>query len=157
MYRCTSEMVEELHRLFEKLMPYMDRPAHITQRIDTDFDNYHFIVHELFLYCHAVLLKQPRFDAAAFLIDNEYFFDDSSTRISMHSYVEFMKNVQSLVHRNQRLNLGRLSLRAELLNERNLGTGIDFKYLMEADLILYLRSLKRGSWAMWWPETLIWT
>lgn len=75
----------------------------------------------------------------------------------MHSYVEFMKYMKSLEHRKQRLNLVRLSLRADLLKERNQATGVDFKCLMQADLILYLRSLDRDACSMWWPETLIWT
>jgi hypothetical protein len=57
-YHCTSEMVEALHRLFEKLMTYFSPPQHIMQWTNTKFDNFYFIVHELFLYCHAVFLKR---------------------------------------------------------------------------------------------------
>jgi hypothetical protein len=152
-YRCTNEMVEALHRLFEKLMTYLTHPEHITQWTDVDFDNFRFIVHELFLYCHAALLKQQRFDAAAFLVDNEYFYDDNG--VAMHSYVETNQHTESFVHRNQRLNLRRLSPRGDVLKERNQGTGIDFKYLMEADLILFLRSWGQNTSPKWWPETLI--
>jgi hypothetical protein len=156
-YHCTSEMVEALHCLFEKLMTYFIPPQHITQWTDTNFDNFYFIVHELFLYCHAVLLKRQRFDVAAFLIDNEYFYNNRITSIAMHSFVDFMQHVRSLDARNQRLNLRRLSLRAHLLKERNQATGVDFTYLMEADLVLYLRSWGQNASPKWWPETLIWT
>ncbi len=105
LYHCPSGMVDALHRLFEKLKPYMNRPEHIMQWNETDFDNYYLIVHELLLYCHAVLLTRQRFDAAALLIDTEYFFDDPFTMVSMHSYVEFRKYMKSLERRNQRLNL----------------------------------------------------
>jgi hypothetical protein len=75
----------------------------------------------------------------------------------MHSFVGFMQHVRSLGARNQRLNLRHLSLQAHLLKERNQATGVDFKYLMEADLVLYLRSWGQNASPKWWPETLVWT
>lgn len=154
-YRCDADMLQAIHRFFENVIPYLEAPQNVTSWTDTDFDNYCFIVHEMFLYCQAIFLKHEQFDSAAFFIENEYFFDNRFTQVSMHPYIIFRRYLKSLGHRNQRLNLGRLSLRADLLKERNQASGIDFKHLMAADLILYLRSMDRGI-RIWWPETLIW-
>ncbi|WP_105405472.1 hypothetical protein [Neorhizobium sp. T7_12] len=63
--------------------------------------------------------------------------------------------MKSLDLRNQRLELRRLSVRADMLKERNTGTGLDFNSIMTADFILYLRGESLGGWRGWWPETLL--
>jgi len=60
----------------------------------------------------------------------------------------------SLAHRNQRLGLKRLSLHADMLKERSKGVGIEFRYIMQADFVLYLRGQLEDFY--WWPETLLW-
>lgn len=52
-----SAFTQLLHRFFEGLLPYLDRPEHVTSWSESDFDNFRFLVHELFLYAIAILLK----------------------------------------------------------------------------------------------------
>lgn len=156
MYRCQDDMFQAVQRFFEKLIPYLEKPDHINSWRECDFDNYRFIVHELFLYTQALLIKHEHFDAASFFIETNYFFDNRMTGVSMHPYTAFRTHVRSLDDRNQRLKLGRLSLHADLLKERNKASGVDFRYLMAADLILYLRSVVLDPWP-WWPTTLVFT
>ena len=49
-YRDTLETRTSLHRFFEQLIPYLRRPQHLSSWNEQDFDNFRFIVHELFLY-----------------------------------------------------------------------------------------------------------
>jgi hypothetical protein len=65
--------------------------------------------------------------------------------------------MKSLRYRDQRLNLRRLSVRADLLNQRISGTGLEFWHLMQADFVLFMRSEieQKGIFSMWWPETLL--
>ena len=59
--------------------------------------------------------------------------------------------------RNDRLKLRRLSLRADLLKERCVGVGIDFRFLLQADFVAFMRAEidSQGSYRRWWPETLL--
>ena len=74
----------------------------------------------------------------------------------MVSFGTFRHHLQSLDHRNKRLNLRRLSLRADLLHQRCIGLPVEFRHVMQADFVLFLRhALQRSDndW-LWWPETL---
>ena len=137
-YDPKEELIESLHRFFESLIPYMFRPESATRHVRWDFDNFRFIIHELFLYAIAILIKQERFQQASMLLSQRYFVQGNSDygRDAMVSFSVFRQYVESLEYRNKRLDLRRLSLRADLLKERCQTTGIDFRYLMQTDFVL---------------------
>lgn len=154
-YSPTTEFTQRIHRLFESLIPYMRRPPDCAAWRDWDFDNFRFVVHELFLYGLAALLKHDRIDQANLLLGRQYYLPEhpdhgESTMVSFAVFHHYMK---SLEHRCKRLNLRRLSLRADLLKERCKGTGIDFRHLMQADFVVFMRAAV--DHASWWPETLL--
>jgi hypothetical protein len=157
MYRDTDETRVAIHRLFEKLIPYLEPPPHVQQWKEWDFDNFIFLIHELFLYAIACYIKNERFDAAAYLMRNDYYVARHSElgRDTMVPYNVFRTYLKSLAHRNHRLVLRRLSVRADMLRERCKGLGVEFRHLMQADFVLYLRSVLHNSERMWWPETLV--
>ncbi|MGR8978878.1 MAG: SEFIR domain-containing protein [Gammaproteobacteria bacterium] len=159
LYRDSLETRTTIHRFFERLIPYLDRPQNVTSYREWDFDNFKFIVHELFLYALAALIRYERFESASFLMANEYYVAGRSEygKDAMVPFEVFRQYMKSLEYRNQRLNLRHLSLRADLLEQRTKGAGIEFRYLMEADFILFMRdNLDRPNdhWR-WWPETLL--
>jgi hypothetical protein len=158
-YSPTTEFTQRIHRLFESLIPYMNRPAIISQWNDWDFDNFKFLIHELFLYTLAVLLKHDRLDQTNYLLDQQYYLQGNSDygRDVMVDFSVFRGHMRSLEHRNKRLGLRRLSLRADLLKERCIGTGIDFRYLLQADFVAFMRAEVEGKddYKRWWPETLL--
>jgi hypothetical protein len=155
----TVESRTVLHRFFEGIIPYMERPATVTSFRDWDWDNFRFVIHELFLYALASLIRYERFESAAYLMNNRYFVPDRSREDEdiMASFIVFRKHVPSLTARNQRLKLQRLSVRADLLKERCKGVGIDFRHLMQADLVLFVRSRVNcpSQFKYWFPETLL--
>jgi TIR domain len=158
-YSPTQEFVQRTHRLFESLIPYMHRPENITQWREWDFDNFNFLVHELFLYVLAIFLNRDRLVQAQYLLEQQYYFDKNSgdDRSVMVSYIVFRKYLQSLDTRNQRLNLQRQSLRSDLLKERCNGTGIEFRDLMQADFVAFMRAEieAKSDYCKWYPETLL--
>lgn len=158
-YSSTSIYVERLHHFFESLIPYLDRPKNVSQWNRWDFDNFKFIVHELFLYGLAILLKYDRLEQANYLLSQQYYVPGNSDygRDVMINFQVFREYMESLEHRNKRLNLRRLSLRADLLKDRCNGTGIDFRYLMQADFIAFMRAEieANANNGNWWPETLL--
>jgi len=158
-YAPTLEFVQRTHRFFESLMPYMNRPSHINQCSDWSFDNFKFIVHELFLYSLAILMKHDRLVEVKYLLEQQYYLPGNSDygKNVMVSYVTFWNNLHSLEIRNTRLLLRRLSLQADLLKERCNGTGIEFRHLMQADFVAFMRAEieSENGYRRWWPETLL--
>lgn len=158
-YKPELEMGEKIHHFFEKLIPYMSRPEHISSYKKVEFDNYKFIIHELFLYTLAIFLKYERFELATQLLVQQYYISGLTDygRETMIGYQEIRQYMESLEYRNQRLNLRRLSLRADLLKERSLTSGLDFKYIMQADFVAFIRAEieAKDNFTRWWPETLL--
>ncbi|GAG70603.1 unnamed protein product [marine sediment metagenome] len=158
-YSPKEEHIESLNRFFESLIPYMFRPESVTSWREWDSDNFRFIIHELFLYAIAILVKLERFQQASMLLSQSYYVPGNSDygRDVMVSYSVFRQCMESLEYRNKRLKLRRLSLRADLLKERCQTTGIDFRYLMQADFVLFIRTelYAEDLFDSWWPEILL--
>lgn len=158
-YAPEEQFIQRMHRFFESMIPYMNRPQSSSQWSEWDFDNYKFIVHELFLYALAVLLKHDRIEQANYLLQQQYYLPGNSDygRDVMVSFIVFREYIRSFEHRNHRLGLRRLSLRADMLKDRCAGTGIDFRYLLQADFVAFMRAEveAQDDYKNWWPETLI--
>jgi len=162
-YENLPDMPQHLYRQFEGLMPYLHRPAKMSGPFqDWYFDNFRFIVHELFLYAIASLLRYENFEGVGYLLRTPYYTATSDRGTVAESYVELREHMKSLEMRNQRLKLRRLSLRADLLKQRAEAFGFVFVHLMQADFVLYLRSCievmrQERTWRWWWPETLVYS
>jgi hypothetical protein len=158
-YSPTEEFVLKIHRWLEGLIPFMFRPAGVSQWQEWDFDNYRFIVHELFLWVLAIFLKHERFEQASKLVREHYLFPGNAEQGGevMVNYFIFQQHLNSLDHRNQRLNLRRVSIQADLLKDRCIGTGVEFRYLMQADFVAFMRGEmgSKSETSRWWPETLV--
>lgn len=159
-YRPEEEYIVKIHRLFESMIPFMSRPETVMSYYETDFDNFKFIIHELFLYFSAIMLKYERFDELDLFLKNQYYITKNTGYTdngASTGYEVFRQYVESLEHRNNRLQLRRLSLHADLLHDRATGTGLDFRYVMQADFVLYLRSLLHAmdEYSGWYPTTLL--
>ncbi|MBI4464147.1 MAG: hypothetical protein HY647_05535, partial [Acidobacteria bacterium] len=160
-YGLPSDEQRSIHRFFERLYPYMHPPENITSWSEWDFDNYRFIVHELFLYMVAAFLKYERFDVVGHILRQPYFIGSGSrANDSTASFAAFRASIKSLKYRNDRLKLQRLSLQADLLKSRASASGLDFQHLMQADFTLFVRdcldTLREDIRQRWWPETLFW-
>lgn len=158
-YSDVADHVLRLHRFFEALIPYLSRPPHINQWSETDFDNFKFVVHELYLYTLALLLRAEHIDAATQLLSQIYYVPENSEygKSATVNYTVFRAYMKSLNIRNQRLNLNRLSLRADLLEQRSKASGVPFRHVMQADFVCFLRADLTHAHAHdhWWPETLL--
>jgi len=153
-YAPNEENILKLHRFLESLIPYMSNTPEITQSIDWDFDNFRFIVHELFLYAFSILVRYERFDQANYLLQNQYYVAGKNVMVRFPVFREYMR---SLEHRNKRLKLSRISLRADMLEARSKSTGLEFRYLMQGDFIVFMRAEleDEDDSYRWWPESLL--
>src|SRR4051794_26628369 len=113
---------------------------------DYYWDNFKFVVHELFLYTIAILLKEQRFDLLLQLISEGYYVDDALD--PSRPILEFgivRQHMSSLKHQNDRLKLNRLSVRADLLERRSHTSGLPLHDLMQADFILFIADAIRAA------------
>lgn len=160
-YRDKEEVWQVVHRFIERLIPFMDRPQHMHQWSEWDFDNYKFIVHELFLYLITVLLRYERFKAAAYFMDQRYLNQGArSSSREMIGFGEFHHHLKSLEYRNQRLKKNHISMHADLLEQRSKTSGQNFESVMQADMTLYTKGALQvlsndGGYQHWWPVTLV--
>jgi len=157
-----DDVSEILHSFFEKLTVYLDKPEYISGFNNSDFDNFTFIVHELYLYCIACLINYKRFEVVSFLLSTKYFikYHRNYGNNVLVSFQIFRSYLETLERRNKRLKLGRISLHADLIRNRNLGTGINFELIMQADFILFMRDcydcLRTNEYNYkWYPYTLL--
>lgn len=160
-YRATTDSWYALHKFFESLMPYLDRPEHVKTWHDEDFDNFKFIVHELFLYAVATLIHSECFDGVAHLLRQYYYVVPNASRgqDAMVPFSNIYDHLHSLNRRNERLQLRRLSLHADMLKSRSSPHGLPFWQIMQADLVLFVRDcldcLRSDRWQSWIPVTLV--
>lgn len=158
-YAPSEENISKIHRFFEGVIPYINRPEHINSWNEWDFDNFKFIAHELFLYLVAILIKHERFTEVNLLLSQQYYVSgrsDYGTDV-MVGHDIFRAYLTSIEHRNKRLQLNRISLHADLIEQRSKSSGIEFRYLMQADFVLFMRAEIRQPdiYSGWFPTTLL--
>jgi hypothetical protein len=162
-YSIAKDNILSIHKFFESLLPYMYPPEGINSWSKCYYDNYKFIIHELFLNTIAILLKHEKFEQANILLSKLYYLEENVSRVenkTTSSFTIFRKYLESFEERNKRLNLGRLSLRADMLRKRTEHSIVKFQELMQADFVLFIRGeietiIVDDTWIQWWPETLV--
>ncbi|PCH62038.1 MAG: hypothetical protein COC09_09695 [Gammaproteobacteria bacterium] len=158
-YAPNEDNISKLHRFFESLIPYLNRPEHLTNWNECGFDNFRFIIHELFLYAVAIFIKAEKFEQANVFLKKNYYLAGNSNygKDVMVTYSVFSESMKSLVHRNERLKSRMLSIRADILEKRCKGSGLELRHIMQADFVLFMRSEIDGAeyYSIWWPETLL--
>ena len=151
-YGTADDYAPKLHRFFEKLLRYLGPREGTNEWRETDFDGFRFIVHELFLYTIAVLIRDERFGAVETLLSTPYYVERIHETPRAESYSSLNKPVRSFTDRGRRLR--RLSAHGDLLKSRGESSTLEFKLIMQADFVLYLRSaLPSGKGYDWYPET----
>lgn len=155
-YMPRSEVIQKIHRFIEKIIPYMHRSGDISHWNKLQFDNFKFIVHEIYLYIVAVLVRDGHFSLAAELISTPYFIDKGGDYFEgkAASFTEIRTYAESFRIRGQRMQ--RLSARADLLKQRAETADVKFSQIMQADFILFMRAEIEEN-GRWWPESLMYS
>ncbi|MCH8344368.1 MAG: hypothetical protein IH983_10300 [Planctomycetes bacterium] len=148
----TSDVVR---RFLERLLPLGYWPKESGSWIKGQADNFAFLNQELFLYCLAAFLKFDRFETVNDLLVREFYLPPVSNEVqaNMVSYSQFNADFPAINRNNQRQKPRWLSPAGALMKERAKRTDIRFDDLMQADFILFIRSLLHGG--RWWPDTLV--
>lgn len=152
-YLDQQETADYLHRFLESILKYQEAPETANSWREIDFDNYSFIVHEIFLYTIAICIKYNKLIALSSLLDKPYYVRSRRTAPYLSSYECFYKDAASFEQRNRRLKLNRMSVSADLTKELNKTSGVDFSSLMQTEFLLFVRcQIHAGHW---WPKTLV--
>jgi hypothetical protein len=144
LHRGDDRTYQEVYEFFQSLLSYFHPPEGVNSWQDASFDNYRFVVFELFIYTIAILIKRRRFGAVSILLDQTY-FDERQAKYghgSLRRYPIFDQYPTSLEeYRKRRLRLNIYSVTASMLKERASRSTVGFYDLVETDFILFLRCL----------------
>lgn len=155
-YCATQENIEKIHDFLESLLPYMDRHKVSGTGYYSTYmsDNFKFIIHELFLYIIAILIKYEKFEFANYLFVTSYYYTNPLKNQRLFSFDKFRSYLESLnKYRNKRLSKNRISIHADLIKDRTTFKSIKFDDLMQADLVIFIRACQLGY--HYWPVTLV--
>lgn len=144
------------HRFFETLLTYYTQPEDISSWNKDEFDHFKFFTHELFLYVLATYLRVEDFGTATFLLAQPYYLPKNIQQggRTLASFTVIRSHLNSLSYRNKDRNLRRLSLHADLLEQRSKSSGLPFRHVMQSDFVCFMRA-KLSAGDRWWPETLL--
>src|SRR6266404_8934119 len=86
-----------------------------------------------------MLRQHERFDLVLQLMSQGYYVSDAldNPHEPMQQFGIIHQHMESLAHRDKRLQLRRLSLRADMLEQRSHTSGLPLVGLMQADFVLF--------------------
>jgi hypothetical protein len=130
---------------------------------ESDFDFFRFVGHELFVVLFATLIREERWDLIDELLAQEIYVetDRRSGPLGFERVSTYVRLLDD--YRKKRLQLRRVSVRADILNERHtegpLAQVVPMRLFTDADLLLFLRSVltqeRVDHWHAWRPWSAI--
>lgn len=156
--RPADEAIEIVTGLLERLLAFKFRPENVQSFNRYWWDNYGFILYELFLYLVAVLIRQRRLETLAALFQHHYVVPETAqfNAEPMAKFDVFRFYSEALGEINQRVQPSRISIEADLIKTRATLSSFPMPALIEADLLICLRSLMHlEEQDIWSPVTII--
>jgi len=140
------EAAQTMYKGFAGILDLYTLPPGFNGRFhESDFDLAKFLGHELFVTFVAALIREDRWELIATLLDEElyarrYHFDPPG----LVPFTAISEHIRLLAERKERLRSNRLSLHADMLNERHtsgeLGRLVPMEQFAEADYFLFPRA-----------------
>lgn len=152
--------VDILVKFFEEYYALTHANGKDLQNGGQEFDHFRFMIRELYIYAVIVMLEHEKYGELADFIKNEYFIEKYvGETLSHHGYEMFRLPIQSLVKRNERLKLNRISIDADILIARAYLPRYDKDKIVNVDLLLYYLSiiLRPNTHSWWFPVAYIYS
>ncbi len=149
-------------QILERMARLMFRPQDVRSWTEWDFDPYRMICYEAFLSLTAILTSERRFDLLgaalryAYLVEGREHGDGRATA----TFRVFSQDISSFAERKRRLGSRQYDLYADLVAETYAVSFPTVQQLVEADVLLYLRSRlveDASDYEQWWPRMIIYT
>lgn len=154
-FQQNEKTTDLIHEFFEKLLCKIEAHDRRGSRSRCMEDTIKFLVHEAFLLCIAILIKHQMFHLTGEMLSRGFYIPQRSRADHpMEFYGRIFNPIDTLAHRQQRLELNRFSLHADILHERATHREVDSQQIMQADFVLYLYGNLGERYSRWWPVTL---
>lgn len=157
-YRDTEQSRRFIQRFFGQIMRHLDPPVDHKSRHSWSCDAVRFAVYELLLYTVAVQIRHERFESVGHLLEGEYYRDDGySRKVESVGFQIFRQSIESLEHKNSKLEQRKLSPTADLIMKRAKRQSLRPRELIQADFVMYLRDQihRRDDYLVWNPITML--
>lgn len=156
-YSKDESYLEPLFEFLEKSLRYQYAPEGMGGYNEAWFDNYDFILREIFLYLITIFIKLKKYDAAVYFLSEKHFYETNTEKSSdwYGCYDSYVRTLNG--DRNQRLKLNRVSVMADIIKDHSDSQHVSFADLMQSDLILSIRGLiaDKNNIIRWYPRTLV--
>lgn len=154
----SDENVDLFIDILEKIGQLTEPDQSVSQWMPVLYETYHIVCYEAMIGFIAILLAETRFAAAARVINHPYLAPNRSGGAGPSTRnISFFNNYCRVFEaRKQRLNLNRISLRADYMKE-NYDARPTFDQIMQADFVLFLNDAfnSSDSYGQWYPDTLL--
>lgn len=120
-------------------------------------DNFRFMQYEIFVSLISILLQKERIEPLEIFLDEDYMLKGARSK-NIFAFNVFNRYTETLNDkRNQRLKSNRISLQADYLVERANTKYVGKDEFIEADFVLFLRSLlcPRSGLKYWYPRSVV--
>ena len=144
--------------LLEELIALKYRPKDIYSFNRKWFDAQGVFAYEMFVYVVALLLKKKLYSVIKVLFEYSYLVPETAfdyTTDFVH-FTEFYFYSDVLEGRYRRLALNKKNPLANFLHERTSPNGLSFGEFMQAELLIFLKSLLLND-RLWFPQSLIYS
>lgn len=152
--------IDKIISFFENLYNYVYQKSN-GNAYDIKIEHYGFLIMELFVYTITILLDNQQYEAAYVLLNTKYFFNKNfDCDNEPKTFKVFHFHSQILENRNTRLKLNRVSLTADILINRSVINGINYKdKIINSDILIYYISNLNSNeiYDIWFPYTYIYT
>ena len=140
---------DELHRYLEVIVSKYERGSTTWSGDVLKFYGQFILVAAI-----AVMIDNSRGKLANEFLSTPFVVDEYGGMTAKGvSYSRFGAHLKSMEYRNDRLKLRRLSLHSDLIKTVCEAAGFSFRNFIQAELVLYLRSILQND--RWWPDSLL--
>ena len=150
-----ADSYQIVHRFFESILAYTVPPEGVNQWTPSEYDNFGFIIYELFMLIIASLIRHENFGFAGELLQEKYILSPRFMTNEPAASFEIFHGLGSstLDFLNKQESQRKISYRAFIISNRLSNSGVTPNDLAQADLVLAIRARVAGEF--WWPDHLI--
>lgn len=145
-----------IHKFLEGLIKYMNRPTLMGSWTNLDFDNYRFISYEMYLATLAILFRNDQLEIIKLILDRDFFVGnipglENSEMMGPEAFVHHLEAFEAANHRSAQRKITKIG---DVLHQRSKHTFYEFRHLVTADVVLFLRTRAQNrGYARWHAVT----
>ena len=139
------QAVTEIHQSFSHILTNYNNPRGFSGSFNsTDFDFHKFLGHELFVTFISFLIQDNQWEFLSTILNKGIYIDNRRGEPGIVTFEYISDYIGLLGYRNNRLEMNRASIHADLLNNRHsegeLAQIVPMEQFIEADFFLFLRA-----------------